>query len=82
MAQEILDEERNKYARALLNLTQNTLGKAAGAKKYADLIALVDAYFHFAKKHREHLAAAAAFFKRPMRRKDQFVDDIKRGHLI
>ncbi|KAH7719625.1 Nuclear hormone receptor [Aphelenchoides avenae] len=81
-AQETLDDERNKYAKALLNLTQNTLGKTAGANKYADLIALVDAYFHFAKKHREHLAAAAALFKRPMRRKDQFVDDIKRGHLV
>ncbi|KAI6242474.1 Nuclear receptor [Aphelenchoides fujianensis] len=48
-----LEAQREVYARALRRRLQARRGTAAGARQYADVIALVQSFFHFAQKKRE-----------------------------
>lgn len=52
-AQEILDKHREVYASTLLRRIQAKLGTLAGARKFGELIGLVQTFFHFAQKKRE-----------------------------
>uniref|UniRef100_A0A914DMA7 Uncharacterized protein n=1 Tax=Acrobeloides nanus TaxID=290746 RepID=A0A914DMA7_9BILA len=54
-AREILNKEREKYAFTLLRYMQAQLGTMEGAKKYAEVISLVETFFYFAQRHREML---------------------------
>lgn len=49
------------YARTLLRHVQLTLGETAGAKKYAEVITLVDTFVHFAKRLREFQVCVMTF---------------------
>ncbi|KAH7717875.1 Protein NHR-36 [Aphelenchoides avenae] len=42
-----------KYSKILLRRMQSNLGEAAGAKKYAEALSLVDAFLHFTQKIRQ-----------------------------
>uniref|UniRef100_A0A914CA72 NR LBD domain-containing protein n=1 Tax=Acrobeloides nanus TaxID=290746 RepID=A0A914CA72_9BILA len=52
-AREILNKEREKYALTLLRYMQAQLGTMEGAKKYAEVISLVETFFYFAQRNRE-----------------------------
>ncbi|KAH7716754.1 Protein NHR-36 [Aphelenchoides avenae] len=52
-ARHLLGEQSREYAKILLRHMQSNLGEAAGAKKYVEVISLVDAFMHFAQKIRE-----------------------------
>lgn len=45
-----LEDARDDYSRTLLRRLQSTLTPEVGAKKYAEIIGLVDTYFHFTAK--------------------------------
>ncbi|KAI6238344.1 Transcription factor HNF-4-like protein [Aphelenchoides fujianensis] len=52
-AKELLEKHRDVYARTLLHRLQAKLGTIDGARKYADLINLIQTFFHFAQRKRE-----------------------------
>ncbi|KAI1708551.1 zinc finger, c4 type (two domains) domain-containing protein [Ditylenchus destructor] len=49
----LLEKESNRYSKALMKHLQSRMGAAPGAKKYAEVISLVDCLFHAAQRHRE-----------------------------
>ncbi|KAH7714578.1 Nuclear hormone receptor [Aphelenchoides avenae] len=51
----LLSNARENYADLLLRQAQRMHGSADGAARYVDLLALVDACFHFGQKYKEHL---------------------------
>ncbi|KAH7706917.1 Protein NHR-36 [Aphelenchoides avenae] len=53
-AKELLASERERYAQILLRHLQRSHGSLDGARRYAEVISLVDVCFHFAQKFREH----------------------------
>ncbi|KAI6189461.1 Transcription factor HNF-4-like protein [Aphelenchoides bicaudatus] len=52
-AQQILEHHREIYANTLLRRLQARLGTLPGACKYADILALVETFFHFGQKKKE-----------------------------
>ncbi|KAH7717876.1 Protein NHR-36 [Aphelenchoides avenae] len=52
-ARKLLGEQSREYAKILLRHMQSNFGEAAGAKKYVEVVSLVDAFVHFAQKIRE-----------------------------
>ncbi|KAI6204388.1 hypothetical protein M3Y94_00668600 [Aphelenchoides besseyi] len=53
-AKEILETHRDAYARCLLHRLQAKLGTVDGARKYAELLIMIETFFHFAQKKREY----------------------------
>jgi hypothetical protein len=49
----MLAKEREIYAQTLMRRIQARLGTCEGARKYAEIIALIQTFFHFAQKKRE-----------------------------
>ncbi|KAI6204442.1 hypothetical protein M3Y94_00674600 [Aphelenchoides besseyi] len=52
-AQKQLEKYRNVYSTALLRRMQARRGTVEGARKYAELVGLIETYFHFAQRKRE-----------------------------
>ncbi|KAH7698414.1 NHR-36 protein, partial [Aphelenchoides avenae] len=57
----ILGDESRRYSRILLRHMQRKLGEDVGAKKYAEIVALVDAFMHFAQRFREFYVMVFTF---------------------
>lgn len=53
-AKHLLAKERERYAQLLLRHLQRIHGPLKGASRYAEVISLVEACFHFARKYRDH----------------------------
>ena len=49
----ILTKEREKYALVLLRYMQTKLGDTQGAKKYAEVIALMETFYYFGQRHHQ-----------------------------
>ncbi|KAI6195803.1 hypothetical protein M3Y94_01031100 [Aphelenchoides besseyi] len=52
-ARELLEQSRELYSTALRRRLQAKLGTLPGARKYADLVNMIESFFHFAQKKRE-----------------------------
>ncbi|KAI6208925.1 hypothetical protein M3Y96_00166600 [Aphelenchoides besseyi] len=52
-AQKQLEKYRDVYSTALLRRMQARRGSVEGARKYAELVGLIETYFHFAQRKRE-----------------------------
>lgn len=52
-AHDVLEKHRELYASTLLKRMQGRLGTLPGARKYADILGLVEMFFHFAQRKRE-----------------------------
>ncbi|KAH7721788.1 Nuclear hormone receptor [Aphelenchoides avenae] len=78
---ETLQAERERYAGLLLRHLQRKCGPTVGAKKYAEVIALVDAYFHFGLKHRQHCLLIGVACRMPSPQRLRMVEDIFRGYV-
>lgn len=48
-----LNTERNKYAMILMKYLQTEHGVNEGAKRYAEILALIQSYFYFAQRRRQ-----------------------------
>ena len=51
--EKILSKEREKYALILLRYVQAKLGDTQGAKKYAEVIALMETFYYFGQRHHQ-----------------------------
>lgn len=48
-----MEKHREIYASTLLKRMQARLGTLPGARKYADILGLIEMFFHFAQRKRE-----------------------------
>ncbi|KAH7719794.1 Nuclear hormone receptor, partial [Aphelenchoides avenae] len=74
---QLLQAERERYASILMRLMQRRYGPLAGAKKYAEVISLVDTYFHFGLRYRQHCLMINVALKLPKRY--ALIEDVLRG---
>ena len=73
-AQQLLREQQESYALILLRHLQARHGKEEGAKKYSDVITLIQSYFYFAERHKQiHLLRFSEMIK--------FVPPLLRSHF-
>lgn len=53
-ARELLSKEQSAFSMALLRRLQQRLGPMPGAKKYSEVISLIDTFVHFTQIRREY----------------------------
>lgn len=71
----ILSQEYEKYASILLKHLQLKIGRAAGARKYAELLGVLNAFLHFASKHIEFHTYIHVVHRYPEMRHLRFLQD-------
>jgi hypothetical protein len=63
-SRKVLKEAWNLYAKTLMDYLMIAHGPAGGAKKFAEIISLIETFFNYAKKHRELYAVGKVFCRK------------------